>query len=647
MQRISGMTALSLICLLGATAGSRPATADPAPSTRSPHGRISEVEGKLLVRGPDDEDWSYIQRNGVVYDDDMLWADDDSLAEIEMERGAWLRLGPDTRVDVRRLPPAGDLGLRRGSVAVDLSDGAGEGVVIRSTAGTVTVFPGSLARVDLDANDRARVLVRRGRVLAEPLNGSSKRASAGEMLLMWPDSSTVRVAAIDKREFDEFDDWCDDRVAYYLDRGLPKDMDRYLPGSYQLVDYGDWVDNDGDRYWRPRGVASDWRPYSSGNWGYWRGQPLWVASEPWGYTTSHYGRWLWTGRFGWVWKPGYTWGPAWVSWGNCGEYVGWAPLDPWGRPCYRNQPVNVGGLFVDALVWSVMPRPSFCRIGPGWRPGPILACGRAPRFQINQFTVINNVTNIYRDVPREHRFRGLRQIDGSTLVAGDRFRQIERRNPRADFRIASLGQTRNGGRPPVVGAPDNRVGGAIRDETRARVRRQLTVPGVSVIARGRPQEGVSGENANARKDENARERPGGIVGTPGTGRDRSGDEPNTTPGRGRVTTPGRDPGTDDRATAPRRDPGDSGRVTVPGRDPRDEGRPTEPRRGTDDPGKVTTPRRDPREDGRTPAPGKDPRDGDRVTTPRPDPRDEGRSTTPRREPGDSGRVTVSRSRSSR
>src|SRR5262245_32116630 len=80
----------------------------PAQAQREGHGRVSAIVGDLLVKGPDDSDWSYVDRNAVVFDGDTVWADEDSLAEIEMERGAWVRLGPDTRVLLRRLPPDGE-----------------------------------------------------------------------------------------------------------------------------------------------------------------------------------------------------------------------------------------------------------------------------------------------------------------------------------------------------------------------------------------------------------------------------------------------------------------------------------------------------------------------------------------------------------
>src|SRR5262249_31044463 len=136
-------------------AGARPAAAD-----RIPNGRVSSLRGDLLVKGPEDDDWSYGERNAMVADGDLLWADEDSLAEIEMERGAWLRLGPDTRLEVRQLPPDGDLRLQRGAVYVDLSEGLGAGVRVRTPGGDVLVEHGALARIDVEKDDEVRVMVR-------------------------------------------------------------------------------------------------------------------------------------------------------------------------------------------------------------------------------------------------------------------------------------------------------------------------------------------------------------------------------------------------------------------------------------------------------------------------------------------------------
>src|SRR6266508_1855177 len=109
MRRYLGYIGLSLLVL---SAWQIPA----ARADRAPQGRVSAVEGDLLVKGPDDSDWSYIERNAVVYEGDSVWADVDSMAELETEGPSWLRLGPDTRVDLRLLPPAGEVRLTRGEI---------------------------------------------------------------------------------------------------------------------------------------------------------------------------------------------------------------------------------------------------------------------------------------------------------------------------------------------------------------------------------------------------------------------------------------------------------------------------------------------------------------------------------------------------
>src|SRR5437764_8738090 len=156
LKRFNVYFAVLLLPLM--LAGARPAFAQ-----HTGVGSVSAVRGDLLVKGPDDTEWSYIEKNGVVSDGDLLWCDQDSLAEIAMEHGAWLRLGPDTRIDAVRLPPGGDVRLQRGSIYADLSTATRSGVVVRTSAGRVDVQPGALARVDMNSSGASRVLVRRGR----------------------------------------------------------------------------------------------------------------------------------------------------------------------------------------------------------------------------------------------------------------------------------------------------------------------------------------------------------------------------------------------------------------------------------------------------------------------------------------------------
>ncbi|MBM3320866.1 MAG: hypothetical protein FJY73_09350 [Candidatus Eisenbacteria bacterium] len=92
---------------------------------------------------------------------------------------------------------------------------------------------------------------------------------------------------------------------------------------------GEWVHvrSVGGPVWFPY-VEVEWRPYLHGHWVLATVGMMWVAYEPWGWLTHHYGRWVWLDGYGWGWVPGGEYGPAWVSWVVVDGYVGWAPLPP-------------------------------------------------------------------------------------------------------------------------------------------------------------------------------------------------------------------------------------------------------------------------------------------------------------------------------
>jgi len=97
-----------------------------------------------------------------------------------------------------------------------------------------------------------------------------------------------------------------------------------------LEPHGDWIEiADYGFAWKPR-MSSDprWRPYLDGHWAWTDYGWTWVANEPFGWATYHYGRWTRVQRLGWVWLPGSEWAPAWVAWRSNDRVVGWAPLPP-------------------------------------------------------------------------------------------------------------------------------------------------------------------------------------------------------------------------------------------------------------------------------------------------------------------------------
>src|SRR5579862_6984035 len=88
-----------------------------------------------------------------------------------------------------------------------------------------------------------------------------------------------------------------------------------IPGVETFYDalspYGTWYD-DPSFGWVFAPQDASYVPYSNGHWKYTDYGFTWVSAEPFGWATSHYGRWVWANR--WVWAPDTTWGPAWVQW---------------------------------------------------------------------------------------------------------------------------------------------------------------------------------------------------------------------------------------------------------------------------------------------------------------------------------------------
>jgi hypothetical protein len=406
----------------------------PVAAERGTHGRVSALVGRLLLKGADDTGWTYVTQNGAIADGDLLWTDRDSTAEIEMERGAWVRLAPDARVEIRRLAPDGALPLRQGTMELELARDAAATVMIPLAAGQVQVFRGSRVRVDLAQADETRAVVRGGEAAIEPRRGSNRRLAAGEIARWGPTDAAPSLVRFRPEDRDAFDEWCDQRSQLYTRTSQPTGVKHSPPGIRDLANYGEWIGYQGRRYWRPVQVDERWRPYHRGYWGNWRGQPIWMAQEPWGYTTSHYGRWQWAENLGWLWFPGDVWGPAWVRWANTTDLLAWAPLDPFGQPVFRRPPLRVGDLLLDPLVWSLMRRDNLLRRDPDL----ILALDRAPGIRLTSLRPLVDPGGIFAALAPDARVRGLRVAEWAPVAAPALVRMLENLPPRSTFRVAAL-----------------------------------------------------------------------------------------------------------------------------------------------------------------------------------------------------------------
>lgn len=140
------------------------------------------------------------------------------------------------------------------------------------------------------------------------------------------DISTIESAFPDGSE----PEFSDDNQQAIIDeqQGQISSTEEFVPA---LQPYGDWVEVEGQRAWRPSVtvVGANFVPYSTGGrWALTSAGWVWQTDWPWGWAAFHYGRWWQSAGYGWVWYPDVRWAPAWVSWRYGGGYTSWSPLFP-------------------------------------------------------------------------------------------------------------------------------------------------------------------------------------------------------------------------------------------------------------------------------------------------------------------------------
>ncbi len=320
-------------------------------------GRVSELVGELLVRGPYDTTSVLVTRNAVIRPGDELKTPFGSFAEVELEPGTFLRLAGGTSAAVDRVDDRQLVVVIEGAVSVERGERGGP-VSVVALGGRVALDQGSRCRVTLD-RDELRVEVRATRGYADLVtDAASERLSPGEAVAYLPG---VKERSQWSQERDAFDGWVDERHQRVAERRLPRTQTDSYVGSYDLHDHGSWVTFADGPAWRPH-VGERWRPYLRGSWSW--TEPygwVWVPVSAWEYVTHHYGRWINDARLGWLWLPGRDWAPANVAWAMVGPYVAWAPSGHHHHH-YGNTDVWV---FADlAYFWA----------GGGWAPRG--SCGR-------------------------------------------------------------------------------------------------------------------------------------------------------------------------------------------------------------------------------------------------------------------------------
>lgn len=310
-------------------------------------GRISTVEGQVLVRAGDGEAQNALL-NWPVTTDNRLTTQRGALAEWRVGAVA-VRLDGDSELDVSELDDDHfKLHLSYGTVSVRVRNpDALRGFELTTAQARVTLTQPGWVRIDAGRQPGTSVVsVLEGAADVEGAT-ASVTLRAGKRAELTDEQ--LRTGALQRIAFDNWPE------ALLADAPALRYVTDDTTGYEELDRYGAWQDD--AQYgplWLPSAVPAGWAPYSDGRWTWiapwgW----TWVDNAPWGYAPSHYGRWVLLGHR-WGWAPGrergrVPWAPALVGWvggvhgPNAGPQhgqrpgVGWFPLSPHERyvPGYR------------------------------------------------------------------------------------------------------------------------------------------------------------------------------------------------------------------------------------------------------------------------------------------------------------------------
>lgn len=330
-------------------------------------GRFLETMGGVTIQRADEAGSDEAVMNMPFLPGDRVWTDDSGRAEIVFADGEILWIAERSKID--SLGRGGSeqderLGLRAfaGSFGARVRAG-GPGFEFRAPGGSITTTGASAFRVDVRAGETV-VTVSEGEILAD-LAGQRMALRSGERV-RYAGQTVDGPYRYSRASVDAFDRWCEQRFVelgrmarYGDDHRLPDELDPY---AEELSRNGEWINDESQGYVYVPRVAYDWAPYTYGRWVFTLYGWTWVADEPWGFVTSHYGRWGYSAKIGWHWMPRAGFAGAWVGWstpvGSWSNTIGWCALG------YNDRPV--GGFGYGTGGRAVARGDAYSATGRGW-----------------------------------------------------------------------------------------------------------------------------------------------------------------------------------------------------------------------------------------------------------------------------------------
>jgi len=350
-------------------------------------GRISLVQGQVLIQTKDEGEWTEASVNFPIADGDRIMTERDGRVELNFKNGTYVRVGEISQLDIIAL------GFDQGKGFVHLNQlegriyinhrpitGEAFSLYIDLPYGVLSSYVPSRFKVDL-ASSEARISVLEGSVEFKS-DGRHIPLTQGKTLIVKERGYAEVAQLYGKNEWDQWNEARDHELFQrrYAEKYLPPDLEPY---GYEMEGNGRWVYTPEYQYvWVPT-VIVGWAPFQYGHWAWRRGIYCWVPREPWGWVPFHYGRWVHTHNHGWAWVPPFRhaaiWNPGAVAWNIGLTHVSWIPLAPgeiyYGNRYYGPQSVNINrvnigiqkNVYINARVKdAVVPvhRDSFFRKNP-------------------------------------------------------------------------------------------------------------------------------------------------------------------------------------------------------------------------------------------------------------------------------------------
>lgn len=335
-------------------------------------GRIAALQGQVWLYEPEQGEWVPALVNRPFTEGDRLATTPDASAELRIG-STTLWLGGQTEIEALRLDDQRlQFRMQRGQMGLQLrSDAVAAETEVAHPEVRLQPTRAGLYRIDRLA-EATDALVWRGALRVEGQN-LSMTLQAGQRAAFWREGPLGDVTRqwLTPQE-DEFARAVQRQDQAAMQATGPAFISPEMTGAEELQQHGQWQQHpEYGAVWAPIAVAPGWAPYRYGRWVWLRPWGwTWVDDVPWGFPTSHYGRWfLWEQR--WYWAPGPVVPRPVFSPGLVGWAAGPPPLV---RPGYRPVPPVQGWVPLGPRD----PYPPRRYPGPGYWQRPVPGTGLPP-----------------------------------------------------------------------------------------------------------------------------------------------------------------------------------------------------------------------------------------------------------------------------